>query len=66
MKKLVALMMLFVMAFGLVACETEIVTLHCDGEGCSNTVEMKVENNSKPDESWVIFCKDCADNVLAD
>ena len=55
-----------ILTISLAACKTETVTLHCDGENCENTVEVEVEKGSKPDESWIVFCQDCADNVLDD
>ena len=48
------------------ACKNETVILHCDGEKCSNTVEVEARKDEIPDEEWVVFCQDCADNVLND
>ena len=66
MRKICALFLVLILLLSLVACKSETVTLHCDGENCDNSVEVKVENDSVPDESWIIFCQDCADNVLND
>lgn len=66
MKKICLLFLVLVLAISLAACKTETVTLHCDGENCENTVEMEVEKGNTPDESWIVFCQDCADNVLDD
>lgn len=64
MKKLWLLFLIVVLLFSLAACKAETVTLHCDGENCTNVVEVKVEKDDTPDESWVVFCQDCADNDL--
>lgn len=66
MKRVWLLFMIVILLFSLVACKTETVTLNCDGENCNNTVEVKVDKDNTPDESWVVFCQDCADNVLND
>lgn len=66
MKKVFLFLLVFVLMLCLAACKTETVTLHCDGENCENSVEVEVKKGSTPDESWVVFCQDCADNVLDD
>ena len=66
MRKIYLLFLIVMLVFTFVACKAEKVTLHCDGENCENTVEMTVGEDSKPDESWVVFCQDCASNVLED
>ena len=66
MRKIYLLLLIVVLVLGLAACKTETVTLKCDGEDCQNTVEVEVGKNGTPDESWVVFCQDCADNVLDD
>lgn len=66
MKKIYLLLLVVLLVLSLAACKTETVTLHCDGENCQNTVEVEVGKDSTPDESWVVFCQDCADNVLDD
>ena len=66
MRKIGILVILFALALSLSACNSEKVILHCDGENCENTVEMKANKDAKPDESWIVYCKDCADNVLHD
>ena len=66
MKKACLSLLVIVLMLCLVACKAETVTLHCDGENCENSVEVEVKNGNTPDESWVVFCQDCADNVLDD
>ncbi len=66
MRKICMFFLVLILLLSLVACKSETVTLHCDGENCDNTVEVKVEKDNVPDESWIIFCQDCADNVLDD
>ena len=66
MKKVLVFLLIAVLMLSLAACKTETVTLHCDGENCENSVEVEVKNGNTPDESWVVFCQDCADNVLDD
>ena len=66
MKKTGMLFLLIALILCLVACENEIVTLHCDGENCGNTVEVEVTRENIPDESWVVFCQNCAETVLND
>ena len=50
----------------IVACSSEMVTLHCDGDNCENLVEVEISNDTVPDESWIVFCQNCADTMLAD
>lgn len=66
MRKICLLLLVVLLVLSLAACKTETVTLKCDGEDCQNTVEVEVGKDSTPDESWVVFCQDCADNVLDD
>ncbi len=66
MKRVCILFLIVMFLFSLAACKVETVMLQCDGENCDNTVEVKVETDNTPDESWVVFCQDCADNVLHD
>lgn len=66
MKKICVIFLIVVLILSLAACKTETVTLHCDGENCENTVEVEVKNGNTPDEGWVVFCQNCADNVLDD
>ncbi|MBQ3604461.1 MAG: hypothetical protein IJA02_11530 [Clostridia bacterium] len=66
MRRICLLFLVLIFLLSLVACKSETVTLHCDRENCDNTVEVKVEKDNVPDESWIIFCQDCADNVLDD
>lgn len=37
-------------------------TLHCDGCG----KELKVANSSNMEEDWIVFCKDCEEEVFGD
>ena len=66
MKKICLLFLIVVLMLSMTACKKETVILHCDGENCSNTVEVEVKKDETPDEDWVVFCQDCADNVLDD
>ena len=66
MKKLYLLLLAVILLLSLVACKSETVKLHCDGENCDNLVEVKVEEDNMPNEDWVVFCQNCAGNVLAD
>lgn len=61
MKKLIAIILCLLIIACLMACEST-VELHCDGEGCQNTVSVTGE----ADESRVVFCKECSDSLLAD
>lgn len=63
MKKIVLVLLIVVTTIFSVACSATTVKLHCDGEGCENTVEVDEEDAN---ESWVIFCKDCKKNTLDD
>lgn len=51
MKKLIILLLTTVLAIMLISCGK--VTLHCDGCG------KEVRADSKMDEDWIIFCKEC-------
>jgi hypothetical protein len=66
MKKINLLFLIVVLVLSMTACKIETVILQCDGENCSNTVEVEVKKDEIPDEDWVVFCQDCADNVLDD
>ena len=66
MKKINLLFLIVVLLLSMTACKKETVILQCDGENCSNTVEVEVKKDEIPDEDWVVFCQDCADNVLDD
>ena len=66
MRRTTLLLLVLALMFCMAACNPETVTLQCDGENCENTVEVRVEKDRTPDESWVIFCQDCADKVLKD
>ena len=66
MKKIYLLFLIAVLMLSMTACKKDTVILHCDGENCSNTVEVEVKKDETPDEDWVVFCQDCADNVLDD
>ena len=66
MRKIYLLLFVAALMLSLVACKSETVTLRCDGESCQNIVEVKIGKDTTPDDSWIIFCQDCADKVLAD
>ena len=66
MKKIYLLLLVIVVIVSLVACKTETVLLCCDGGNCQNTVEVEIGKSGTPDESWVVFCQECADSVLED
>lgn len=66
MKRVCILFLIVILLFSLTACKSETIPLHCDGENCNNMVDIKVEKDNTPDESWVVFCQDCADNDLND
>ena len=58
MKKLIVLYLTVVLALALTACGK--VTLHCDGCG------REVRADAKMDESWTIYCNDCAPEIVFD
>lgn len=70
MKKVILVFMMVLVTLGMFACSKKTVTLSCDGEvngvKCSNFVEVEYTDNKEPDESWVVFCKTCAEKTLAD
>ena len=55
MKKLIAALLAAMLVLALAACNK--VTLHCDGCG------KEVSADSNMDESWSIFCNDCAKDL---
>lgn len=55
MKKMIALLLAVVLAVVLMACGK--VSVHCDGCG----KELKVD--SKMNEDWIVFCKDCEPDI---
>lgn len=62
MKKIVIILLVMALLLSLSAC-SQTVTLHCDTEGCENTVEV---DEKDADESWVVYCKECKNNNLSD
>ena len=60
MKKIVVFLLLTVMLLGLAGCATK--TLHCDGCGA----EVKVEESSNMDESWLVYCEACNKEIEAE
>lgn len=66
MKKICLLFLIVALMFSMTACKKKTVILHCDGENCNNTVEVEAGKDETPDEGWVVFCQDCANNVLDD
>ena len=63
MRKIFAILLVMILTFGLIACKSESVTLHCDGANCDNVIVVKGEEARKFDDSWLIFCKDCEDII---
>ena len=61
MKKIFVFLLFTILICSLLACKAT-VELHCDGEGCQNTVKVTGED----DESRVIFCQECKNAVLGD
>lgn len=66
MKKAYIIVLIFTLFISVTGCEEEKIALHCDGENCQNIVDVVVDSSRKPDESWVVFCQDCATSDLAD
>ena len=66
MKKTICLILVCLFLTCLTACNPEVVVLDCDGENCENSVEVEAMNDEIPDESWVVFCDDCAETTLKD
>lgn len=66
MRKICLFFLIVGMTLQLTACNPETVMLHCDGDNCENTVAVEIENGETPNESWVVFCRKCADTVLRD
>ncbi len=56
LKKVLIFVLVCTMLLCLVGCGGGEKTLHCDR---CNT-EIKVDADSNMDESWIIFCEDCA------
>lgn len=57
------LLLVFILSlsmFILGSCGTK--TLHCDRCG----EELKVANSSNMEEDWIVFCKDCEEEVFGD
>ena len=54
-----------IMIFNIVACtdDNENVELSCDGEDCDNLVSISGNEDKTPDDSWVVFCDECAKNL---
>ena len=59
MKKILALALVVLLALPLLACEKQR-TGHCDACGVGLQVDSKI------DESWIVFCKDCEPDVIGD
>lgn len=57
MKKFFALLLVALLMLGLFGCGSKKVELTCDG--CGKTVY----GDSKMDDSWIIFCKDCEPDI---
>lgn len=66
MRKICFLFLIAVFLMGIVACSSETISLHCDGDNCNNEVAVEISNDTIPDEDWIVFCQNCADTVLDD
>ena len=66
MKKICLLIFVCLFSTCFTACKNEAVMLDCDGENCENSVEVEAMNDEIPDESWVVFCDNCARTTLKD
>ena len=54
MKKILVVCVLAIMSMNLISCGKSKV-LHCDNCG----KEVKVAENSKMDDDWILYCSDC-------
>ncbi|MBP3633431.1 MAG: hypothetical protein J6J43_02530 [Oscillospiraceae bacterium] len=61
MKRIAVLLLVLLMLFTMSACGEKRI-LHCDGCG----VECKVDADSNMTEDWLIYCKDCNNEIFAD
>ena len=59
MKRLIAALLLVLILLGLAACGAEMRTVHCDRCG----TEVKVTADSNITDDWIIFCKECEEEI---
>ena len=59
MKRLIAVLLLVLTLLSLTACGGETRTVHCDR--CGKEVQVSADSNIT--EDWIIFCKDCAEEI---
>lgn len=60
-KKIFALLFILMVLFSFVACGASKI-LHCDACG----VEVKVKESSNMEEDWIIYCKDCNEELFGE
>lgn len=58
LKKLLLILLVFSLVLSLSACFKK-KTLHCDGCG----KEVQVAESSNMEESWLVFCKECNEDI---
>ena len=61
MKKGLCLLLVAMVLLGLSGCG-EPKILHCDSCG----QEVKVDNDSKMEEEWIVYCEECNEKLLGD
>lgn len=61
MKKVLCLILSLCLVFALTGC-IKTRTLHCDNCG----EEVVVRENSNMDEEWIIYCKECNEELFGD
>ena len=61
MKKILCCLIAVIALFTLVSCAGK-KTLHCDNCG----KEVSVSKNSNMDESWIVLCDNCDEELLGD
>ena len=66
MKKFTLAVVALVICLSVIGCGKQKVMVQCDGEDCENMVEVVEKDGVKVDESWVVYCKTCADELLED
>lgn len=59
MKAWIAALLLALATLGLSACGAETRTVHCDRCG----KEVRVEADSNITDDWIIFCKECEEEI---
>jgi hypothetical protein len=66
MKKVCILLTVVTCLLTMTACVPETAELHCDYEGCDNVVSFVVKDGQNMDESWTVFCEECAKKIDID